>query len=480
MNVANGETLPMFQAWRIQLREAELAFAAGRLEEAHSILGREGLDEFHQAQKLRHRIAERMVDRGADLAAKGETQAGWRDLERGAQLGADTRHVATVRRSLIERLLGEVENLLRLGHTEQALHRLEELAARHALTREARALDTVVRRVANAERFMRRGKFSQAEAEWLAAIALRPDLTTLEERRRACSLKATELRRLSQRLHEGMAAANWSDVLATAEQLLVLSPGDAPAREARRRAWSAVGTRLADSAMIGPRLAAARVTLPGPRQASPPVAIMNNSQPGHAPSGKAGARFLMWVDSVGGFLVCDGDEVTLGQPIAGQQVEIPLLGDLSGRHAIIRRDGEGYLLEALRPTRVSGRPVEGAALLTDGATIELGEGVVLRFRRPHPLSSTARIEFVSRHRTQPAADAVILLGESCVLGPSSKAHITCRDWTQDVVLVRQGNELYCQSSGAFAVDGVEQSERVEIGRSSQITGEDFAISLEPL
>jgi len=472
----------MFQAWRIQLREAELAFAAGRLEEAQSILGREGLGEFHQAQKLRGRIAERMVARGAELASKGDTLAGWRDLERGAQLGADTKRVAGVRRSLIERTLLEVENLLGLGHTEQALVRLEELAARHALTREARSLDAVVRRVAAAERFMRRGKFAQAESEWQVAIALRPDLATLEARRKACSLKATDLRRLSQKLHEGMAAGHWSEVLATAEELLVLSPGDVPAREARRRAWSAVGTKLADSAMVPPRLVAARQAAPisVPQDVSKPVATMHDSHENESTDGKPGSRFLLWVDSVGGFLVCEGDEVTIGQPIAGQQVDIPLLGDLSGRHAVIRRDGEGYLLKALRPTKVSGRLVDGVTLLTDGATIELGEGVVLRFRRPHPLSATARIEFVSRHRTQPAADAVILLGESCVLGPASNAHIPCRDWTQSVMLVRQGAELYCQSSGAFAVDGVEQTDRVEIGRSSQITGEDFAVSLEPL
>jgi hypothetical protein len=87
---------------------------------------------------------------------------------------------------------------------------------------------------------------------------------------------------------------------------------------------------------------------------------------------------------------------------------------------------------------------------------------------------------VSHHRTQPAADAVILLGESCVLGPASHAHIPCRDWPLDVVLVRKGQDLYCQSQAPFEVDGVPQEGRVEIGLSSRITGEDFAISLEPL
>lgn len=472
----------MFQAWRLKLREAELAFAAGRLEEAQAILGRDGLDEFHQAQKLRERVALRMVERGAERAAKGETTAGWRDLEQGAQLGADTKRVASLRRELIERSLKEIEGLLTAGNTEGALSRLDDLGARHALTRDARALDTVVRKVAGAERLMRRGKFAQAEGEFAAAAQTRPDLVTLAERRQSCSLKAAEVRRLSQHLHECVAASRWSEALAAAEELLVLSPGDVPAREARRRAWSAVGTKLADSAMAQPNLVAVGGIVPVATQYSEtaPAAVMNESHNGTASRTDDASRFLLWVDAVGGFLVCTADEVTIGQPIAGQNVDIPLLGDLSGRHAIIRRDGEGYLLKAIRPTRVAGRPVEEVTLLSDGATIELGEGVVLRFRRPHPLSSTARLEFVSHHRTQPAADAVILLGESCVLGPASHAHIPCRDWPLDVVLVRKGQDLYCQSQGPFEVDGVPQEERVEIGHSSRITGEDFAISLEPL
>lgn len=472
----------MFQAWRIKLREAELAFAAGRLEEAQTILGRDGLDEFHQAQKLRDRLALRMVERGADLAAKGETTAGWRDLERGAQLGADPKRVATLRRELIDRSLKEIEGLLVAGNTDAALSRLEDLAARHALTREARVLDSLARKVASAERLMRRGKFSQAEAEFAAAVQSRPDLTTLEARRQACGLKAAELRRLSQHLHECMVASRWSEALATAEEVLVMSPNDAPAREARRRAWSAVGTKLTDTAMIQPRVAAAqaKVRVAAAQSISTPVAIMSELHDEPASDARDASRFLLWVDAVGGFLVCEADEVTIGQPIPGQKVDIPLLGDLSGRHAIIRRDGEGYLLKAIRPTRVSGRLVDGVTLLSDGATIELGEGVVLRFRRPHPLSSTARLDFVSRHRTQPAADAVILLGESCVLGPASHAHIPCRDWPRDVVLIRQGEDLYCQSEAPFEVDGVPQEGRVEISRSAQIASEDFSLSLEPL
>jgi len=79
---------------------------------------------------------------------------------------------------------------------------------------------------------------------------------------------------------------------------------------------------------------------------------------------------------------------------------LPILGDLSRRHARIRRDGEGYMIEALRDVRVDDRPVRNVGWLRDGSRIQLGDSVRLVFRRPHALSGTARLDFVSRHRTQ--------------------------------------------------------------------------------
>ena len=44
-------------------------------------------------------------------------------------------------------------------------------------------------------------------------------------------------------------------------------------------------------------------------------------------------RFLLWIDAVGGYWVCAGDEVLIGQPVRYAEVDVPILGDLAGRHA---------------------------------------------------------------------------------------------------------------------------------------------------
>ncbi len=190
--------------------------------------------------------------------------------------------------------------------------------------------------------------------------------------------------------------------------------------------------------------------------------------------------FMLWVDAVGGFWVCLADEVTLGQPVRLGGVDIPILADISSRHARIRRDGEGYLIEAIREVRLNGREVENLASLSDGGRIALGERVRLVFRRPHALSATARLDFASHHRTQPSADAVLLMADSCILGPHPRSHIVCPDWPHEVVLYRHDEDLYCRTSGCWTVDGNRCQDRGRLTRNSRVEGEGFSLKLEEI
>jgi hypothetical protein len=110
----------------------------------------------------------------------------------------------------------------------------------------------------------------------------------------------------------------------------------------------------------------------------------------------------------------------------------------------------------------------------------LGEGVKLIFRRPHALSGTARLDFASRHRTQPLADGVLLMADSCVMGPKPYSHVVCRDWPQEVVLYRYEDQLHCRTAGPMEIDGRRCHDRSPIRRNSRVVGERFSFSLEPI
>ena len=194
----------------------------------------------------------------------------------------------------------------------------------------------------------------------------------------------------------------------------------------------------------------------------------------------ANPRMLLWIDAVGGYMICPGERIVLGQAVPGTTVDVPLLADLSRNHATICRDGENYLIIPTREIRVAGREITSAALLSDGNEIELGGGVKLRFRLPHPLSATARLEFISHHRTEPPVDSIILMAESCILGPGNRSHIHCRNWSRQLVLSRQGEQLACRTDGDFEIDSVACRGQAPLTANSRVAGDDFAMSLEPL
>jgi hypothetical protein len=196
--------------------------------------------------------------------------------------------------------------------------------------------------------------------------------------------------------------------------------------------------------------------------------------------GRQADTLMLWVDSVGGYWVCLADVVTLGQPGPGPAVDVPILADISARHAKIRRDGEGYLLESLRNSQVDGRPVPQVAWLQHGSRIELGNSVRLTFRRPHALSGTARLDYLSSHRTLPTSDAVLLMADSLVLGPKPHSHVVCRNWTSEVILYRHDDALFCRSAGGLSIDGVAYKDRGPLERHSRVEGDGFSFSLESI
>lgn len=461
----------MFQPWRIKLREAEEALRVGRLDEAKRLLCDGNLVEFRPGKELMRKVAAEMARRAERKVACGQTLDGLRDLETAAVLGAGEETVAVVRRQIVDRASQEARQLLEAGEPAPAAARLAELERQGPTPRDVRLLHKAAEHVLAAQRLCRSGKFAAADEELAAAAALQPNLHVVTTLRTACNAKAADSRRLAEELHEALLGENWTAVLAAADALLDLSPDHIQARDARRRAWAQVGLRCSDrsSGAHGANGHASQAVVMNPI-AEPPSTTCDGDQ----------GRFLLWVDGVGGFLVCLGDEIMIGQPVPGAAVDVPILGDVSRKHAVIRRDGESYLIRALRPIKLDGRLIETVALLTDGSVLELGGGVKLRFRCPHPLARTARLEFISHHRTQPSTDAVLLMADACILGPASTSHVVCPDWTEELVLYRQPDGLHCRRPTGLSVDGAAVSERSRLGPRSTVTGDDFSLSLEPL
>ncbi|PQO46585.1 FHA domain-containing protein [Blastopirellula marina] len=190
-------------------------------------------------------------------------------------------------------------------------------------------------------------------------------------------------------------------------------------------------------------------------------------------------RLQMWIDGVGGYMLLLGDRVNIGQAMASAQVDIPIMGDISRRHAAIRRSGEEYILEPLTEMVLNDQPIGGLAVLKHRDVMTLGRGVRIQFTQPHPLSNSAVLRIISRHRTEPACDGMVMLADSLLMGPKMNNHVVCPQWLQDVVIYRSGSKLQLRSkTPLFQSDSTEPASAIKIGETVQ--GEEVSFCLEPI
>ncbi len=193
------------------------------------------------------------------------------------------------------------------------------------------------------------------------------------------------------------------------------------------------------------------------------------------------ASFALWIDGVGGYLVCLSHRLTLGQAKIESPVDIALLADVSRHHATIQRDAEGYFFEAVRKVQINGQPTT-KALLRSADRITLGNSCQLQFWQPVPVSTTARLDMMSGHRFAEPVQAVLLMADTLVIGPETQTHIQVQDMTQPLILYRSKNGLAARWSGNLEINGQTHQERApldaEAGANATLVTEQITLTLE--
>jgi hypothetical protein len=471
----------MLGHWRVVLKQAEEAARAGRYDEALALSGRPDVAEFRQAVQLRARLTRELIDRAVRRAEAEDLDGAIVDLALAEVHHAPPDALAAARRDLAVKAAGDIERALQAAEPSRAVERVAALARHRISDANLRRLKDAAEAWIQARREMRAGEFTAARdalerASRLAGDAAGPEL--------AAALREVEARQQAvhpkvERLYEALGAGRWSEVLAAAEAVLDQVPEHPAAREARARAWRQIGA-VTPGRDLAPRRGMA-AAVPSPNPTLLVIADEARPRPGPAQSDSphpAGERFLLWADDLGGYLLCTGDEVVLGRACPDGQADVPLLGDVSRRHASIVRNGEGYVIRAYQATYVNNRKVETAPL-RHGDVIRLGGSVELEFRQPSPVSTTARLEIISRHRLPVAVDGVILMAETCLIGPSKQSHILAPDLAKPVVLIRGQDQFWCKAHGSFEVDGRSRTGRSPLSSRSSVVGEGFSFSLEP-
>jgi hypothetical protein len=197
----------------------------------------------------------------------------------------------------------------------------------------------------------------------------------------------------------------------------------------------------------------------------------------HAGQPASTPRHLLWIDGVGGFLVCLTPRVTVGHASARPTPDLPLLADVSRLHAVLQRDAEGYALEAYRPTRVNGREAERATLRS-GDRITFGASCQAVFMQPLPVSATARLDLVSGHRLAYPVSSVLLMADTLVLSGGTRGHVTVPDLAQPVILYRQKDSLALRYEGIIDIEDRPHQGRAPLQAGRTVTVGDVSITLE--
>jgi len=444
-------------AW-LAIRQAREALTQGRLEEAHRLLIQPALRDHRAVGGLLAQLARGYVEHGERQLQLDDAEGAWRDLLAAEQLQTAEKGIDRLRLALIRLGIAELRALLHAGETRRADEAIARLRERRVRSPEVQILEETTRDWLQARELADRGEFA------LALDAVERVRRRLPDRPKTLEQLAADLEKhrdnftgLLVRLHEAADAARWREVIELAEQVLALAPHHGEARKARSRAWKAIEP--------------VTVAMPSPVSPTNGDALACDGLP---------TRFMLWIDGVGGYLVCMGGRLTFGQAILDAHVDVPLVADVSRLHASLMRDTEGYVLEAVRPIQVNGQNVT-RALLQSGDRVTLGASCQFQFRLPVPISTTARLDLVSGHRLPLAVDVILLMADTLVLGDDAQVHISVPDLKQPLVLFRQKDTLGIRHGGKLCINGHKGGERLLLGDPhATVSGENISFAIEPV
>ncbi len=188
------------------------------------------------------------------------------------------------------------------------------------------------------------------------------------------------------------------------------------------------------------------------------------------------SQSVLWIDGVGGYAMCDRETTIMGGASASADVPLRLMSDLPSRTAIFHHRGQDHLIEPIHPVLLNGREIESLSLLATGDSIRLGCAVELSFSQPTQLSGTALLTVRSGQRWRGAIDGALLLGNSCVIGPSPTAHVCCRHWEKDIVLFRHLDQWMVRRDEYFSDGSIRIASTHPLKIGERIQGQGYSMT----
>ncbi len=484
----------------LALRQAQEAVSAGRPDEAHRQLEPLLAEGHRRAYRMAREVVKAYIARARQALDQHNPDAAWRDLIAAESLNTGEKAVTDLRLALSRLALVQVRAMLESGRPIDSIDQIARSRDRGVRHPDLAQLETAAQDWIQATELADRGEFLRAVAE-LERVApkLPPPTTGLDRYRAEVENRHVRFSEAVARLYDAAEAKRWREAVSIAAEVLAVAPDHREAKAIRGKAWVVAAPETADfapqegseatrgnaeaSAHRSTRWEAPRPSgLPQARPVARNAPLTGGSSA--MLSSTAGAllpkRFLLWVDGVGGYLVCLSNRVTFGQATADGPVDVPLFADVSRTHAEITRDGEGHVIESGRGIRVNGGETK-RAVLSAGDRVTLGASCQFLFHKPVAVSSSVRLELTSGHRLPVAVDGVLLMGNELILGPGPGAHIELPNLEAPVLIYRSKDGLSVRVPDLrFTIDDRQCLDRAILPLPGVVSCDAFTFAVEPV
>lgn len=497
-------------------RYAARALKDGNLFAAVQFARREPLDSTISGRRILKRLTGALISCSTDERACGNFARAWDAITAASDvaMALDRDRISKEKNTLVELTIEAADELLTNARVVSATRLVRELRNRAIRDWRAERIEETGELIEKAENARAKGNFEKAIELLSQAHELRPDLTFIQQRIAGCQLHARQLHKLTGQLKKALLHSNRLEVERICREMLVLAPGFQLAVDAYRRMATVPASRRRRQSqpVQNQSLLLSCPTPPAGHHMSNNVdSRYPDSRSHESQSGDAGLRdfdgpdagdgedgnfvtiadatagkmeanlqpFMIWIDAVGGFLVCPGSSNIIGQAVPNANIQIPLTGDLQRRHVRIESVDGAHLIHPLGQVSIDERDVTESVALCDGQSISLGHGPQLQFKKTHPLSSTAFLDFTSRHRTQPWSDGVLLASGPIMLGPDPKCHVVCPKWPATLMLFHRDGKWLARCAGKLEIDSVIYEGEGPLELTSRIQTENFSMTLEP-
>lgn len=467
----------------LALRLAREAVDNHRPEEAHRLIEPLIAAGYRKAWRLAREVVKQYVNRATRALDQHNPDAAWRDLVAAEALNTGEKAVGELRQTLARFGLVQARAALEAGNPLEVLSAVTKLQDRGVRHPDLIQLEAAAKDWTAAIELADRGEFLRAVAELDKLRSKLPvPSAALDRFRAAVEDRHTAFRSAVARLYDAAEARLWRDALTAADEVLAVAPEHREAKAIRGKAWLAAAPYNEVAPVNEPMREGvgafgttlphtARVTATGGSRVTPPSPVGNAALP---------RRFLLWVDGVGGYLVCLSNRVTFGQATSEGPVDVPLFADVSRLHAELSRDGEGYVVESAKGVLVNGVSAT-RAVLAAGDRITLGSTCQFLFHKPVSVSSTVRLELTSGHRLPVAVDGVLLMGNELMLGPGPNAHVLLPTVRTSVLLYRSKDGLGVRvPETPFHIDDRPCLDRATLPLPAVVTADDFTFAVEPV